>query len=91
MAQAPHEASWNPMGSLMTEYSFIVKLISLACLGFGLLIIVPLILLLIMDILLWLWRTYWNTSPGETRIAAAPDAANQAPESAFATGLDKST
>ncbi|KAI6748079.1 hypothetical protein HG531_008621 [Fusarium graminearum] len=66
MSRMSSEASWNLFSPLMTEYSSIVNLISLVCLGLGLMLFVPVILLVIFDFVLWMWRNICNENPPPT-------------------------
>ncbi|KAL4729068.1 hypothetical protein ACLX1H_003476 [Fusarium chlamydosporum] len=90
MSHVSSEASWNLFSPLMTEYSSIVNLISLVCLGLGLMLFVPVILLVIFDLFLWMWRNICNEDPPpvvehETVVTTNPHAA------AIATGIDKAS
>ncbi|RGP75662.1 hypothetical protein FLONG3_5639 [Fusarium longipes] len=90
MSHMSTEASWNIFGPLMTGYSSIVNLISLVCLGLGLMLFVPVILLVIFDFFLWTWRNLCNKNPPptvepDTVVTTNPHAA------AIATGIDKAS
>ncbi|KAL3590553.1 hypothetical protein FPOAC2_12747 [Fusarium poae] len=90
MSVMSSEASWNLFSPLMTEYSSIVNLISLVCLGLGLMLFVPVILLVIFDFCLWTWRNLCNDNPPptdepDTVVTTNPHAA------AIATGIDKAS
>ncbi|KAF5001478.1 hypothetical protein FGRMN_1009 [Fusarium graminum] len=90
MPQSSTDAPWNLFGPLLTEYSTIVNLISFVCLGLGLMLFVPVMLLVIFDLCLWMWRNISNKNPpptveSDTIITTNPHAA------AVATGIDKAS
>ncbi|WZH41683.1 uncharacterized protein QYS62_002638 [Fusarium acuminatum] len=90
MPQTSTDAPWNLFGPLLTEYSTIVNLISLVCLGLGLLLFVPVFLLVIFDLFLWMWRNINNKNPpaiveSDAIVTTNPHAA------AVATGIDKAS
>ncbi|KPM42554.1 hypothetical protein AK830_g4014 [Neonectria ditissima] len=90
MSQSSQDSSWNLLGPLMTEYSFVVNCISLVCLGLGLMFLVPLGILIIMDIFLWIWRIFRSPTPSLDSKPPALVTTDPKP-SAVATGLDTST
>ncbi|KAH6900545.1 hypothetical protein B0T10DRAFT_555077 [Thelonectria olida] len=90
MAQSSQDSSLNLLGSLMTEYSFVVNCISLVCLGLGLMFLVPITILIILDLFLWIWRMF--RTPTDSCDSKIPDPLTADPEpTARATGLDSST
>ncbi|KAK7426039.1 hypothetical protein QQZ08_007487 [Neonectria magnoliae] len=90
MSQLPQDSSWNLLGPLMAEYSFVVNCISLICLGLGLMFLVPLGILIIMDLFLWVWRMFRSPNPSIDPKPPVLVAADPKP-SAMTTGLDTST
>ncbi|KAF4447560.1 hypothetical protein F53441_8944 [Fusarium austroafricanum] len=90
MPQMDPDASWNFFGPLMTEYSSIVNLISLVCLGLGLMLFIPVILLVMFDLFLWMWRNLNNKEPPSTVDSDTDSVVTTNPHAAaVATGIDK--
>ncbi|KAH8722180.1 hypothetical protein BGZ61DRAFT_530637 [Ilyonectria robusta] len=67
MSQSPQDSSWNLLGPLVTEYSFVVHCISLVCFCLGLLFLIPITVLIILDLFLWVWRMYRTPTPPNER------------------------
>ncbi|KAG5751925.1 hypothetical protein H9Q69_001151 [Fusarium xylarioides] len=92
LPQMSSDASWTFFGPLMTEYSSIVNLISLVCLGLGLMLFIPVLLLVIFDLFLWMWRNISNTNPPSI-VDSEPDSVvtTNPHAAAIATGIDKAS
>ncbi|KAF4122155.1 hypothetical protein GMORB2_7748 [Geosmithia morbida] len=64
MDQSPgHATWWSPASLWVPNTSLVVRSISWACLGLGILFIGPFAFLILLDILLWLWRTLGGILP----------------------------
>ncbi|KAK7223502.1 hypothetical protein V2G26_011505 [Clonostachys chloroleuca] len=56
MSEAVAESSWILSGIISPTSSMIVHLVSLFCLGMGIILSGPFIFLIILDIFIWIWR-----------------------------------
>ncbi|KAL7790473.1 hypothetical protein V8C37DRAFT_181929 [Trichoderma ceciliae] len=82
---------WDASGALaylsFPGSAFLVSAISWISLVLGLFFSLPFVLFVAYDILLWIWRTYWNLS-AQTRDAQIPASAGaMAPNGAATTAL----
>lgn len=69
------------------SYQFFVRYICFACAGIGLLSILPFLFLIVLDIVLWIWRTCFNSKKHRQNEHKSED---RLPNGATTTAVDDS-
>ncbi|KAM3512607.1 hypothetical protein MY11210_003782 [Beauveria gryllotalpidicola] len=71
MSSSFSEPTWLYNAAIFIYSSTIVRFITLTCLLIGSVSILPLVIFLTIDIILWCWRMFWHRSVNES--AQPPD------------------